>query len=237
MDNCLFYRRYDVSELGGAFFASPLFYTRSAQLRARCPGRPDTVSVFFEEWPGSGRVQRAVKVVADVQHHTDLLNEVLGYKGFTWIGDETGGRWRKMMVVPAGEGRRALEVLTKVRSGIDQLVNALPVCLYETRQSRRLREYLWVMTEAVTVARRELDQLLAAPPSPGAEARVAALADGRWAAWQPGDDYVPVFATAGEARRFAEQRRCLCRDEMPCVPLKHGWRDEGQVFQAAEGAI
>lgn len=223
------YRQYRIDELREAFFQRSVFFSRSSNLRAGCPGKADIVQAFLTEEDVRGRTKYSVVVEAHLQSQVDYISESLAELGYTWI--EGQFFWSKSVRVEGKPGSDSLSLLIDSLKALDDLVSELPMCIYETRQTKRLRNYVLFMTAwknkmrfsaIVDYRSPKRDQLpkgvRKAAQSPyirrrfdtmADSYRIAELPDKHWCAWVDGDEAIPVFPNEILAVRFLENRHVV----------------------------
>lgn len=231
-DSLVKYKRYRMEELQEAFFREPVFYSRSASFRARCPGLPDLVLVTFNREQSDWGCVYRLTIKAELQNQTDYVTEVLKMQGYTYHIAGGSSAWVKSTSVSARSSDRPLQLLRKIVSSLDNLLSRLPFCMYESQSSKRLRDYVNFMTssqaklryadvvkcfggreDALVKVAQEISQSRYVRRSffypTEKEYRIAHLPDNEWCAWVSGDDYIPVFPNEQIAVRFLENRNAL----------------------------
>jgi len=231
-DSLVKYKRYRMAELQEAFFREPVFFSRSATFRARCPGRPDLVLVTFKREQSGWDCLYCVTIKVELQNQTDYVTEVLKMQGYTYDVTGCSPAWVKATNVVARSGDSPLQLLRKTVATLDNLVPRLPFCKYETHHAKRLSDYVAFMTsyqdklkyaeivrrfggreDTLAKVAQEISQSRFVRRSvsfpTGEECLIAHLSDNRWCAWVVGDDYVPVFPNENVAVRFLENRNAL----------------------------
>ncbi len=224
------YRQYRFEELREAFFQSPVFFSRSSNFRAGCPGRADVVQAFLVEETVDGLTAYSAMIIADLQNQMDYVNESLRRQGYDWNSGECP-TWTKKIKISAERASGPLGLQRNILTALDDLVNRLPMCLYESRQTKRLRDYVNFMTawkskmrySAIVDYRNPKRESLPKCARKAAQSGylrrgfgsmadaycIAELPDKHWCAWVDGDEAIPVFPSEKLAVQFLENRHVL----------------------------
>lgn len=139
--NVIKYKQYRFEELGKTFFENPVFFSRSSNFRAGCPGRPDTVKALLEDGSTAGSTVYSVVIKAELQNHVDYVSENLTRLGYS-LCDDRFPAWIKTVRVSCKQNLGSLMLLKNTLAVMDRLVSELPMCLYASAQTRRLRAYV-----------------------------------------------------------------------------------------------
>lgn len=226
--NVIKYKQYRFDELGKTFFDSPVFFSRSSNFRAGCPGRPDMVKALLENERSAGSTVYSVVIKAELQNHVDYVSESLTELGYTLCYDRFPV-WMKTFRVSCKQNSGSLMLLKNTLAVMDGLVKELPMCLYATTQTRRLRAYVdFLTTREMIIPFSAIchGNKKTATPKWGRSAaqsryvrqgfgrmedayRIAELPNREWCAWIDGDEYIPLFPDERLAVRFLENRHLL----------------------------
>ncbi len=223
------YKRYRIEELRNVFFQSSVFFSRSSNFRAGCPGKADLVKAFLEEEEAEGQTQYSVIVRAELQKHMDYVGECLAGLGYALVDGQSV--WTKSVRVLFKPGADALGVLKDTLKALDDVSNELPMCLYETCETKRLRNYISFMSawksrmrfSAIVDYRGAKRDKLPSGIKKAAQSSylrrgfgamadyycLAELPDKHWCAWFEGDEAIPVFPNEKLAVHFLEDRHIV----------------------------
>lgn len=223
------YKQYPHDELQDTFFHDPVFFSRSSVFRAGCPGRADVVLAFLEEETIRSRRIYSVVIRAELQNQVEYVNSSLLRQGYNYNECE-GSVWTKTVRILNKEGSDSLNILRDTLTALDDLVDRLPLYLYESIQVKRLRDYVNFVTAWESKTRltfrgwikveREAPKRDRRRASHSQYLRrgfgrlddlyyIAKLSNRQWCAWIDGDEYIPVFTGERFAVRFLEERHEL----------------------------
>lgn len=134
-------KRYKIAELQAAFFDGSVFFSRSSAFRAGCPGRADVIRAFLETDNLEGQCCYSVIIRAELQNHVDYVSESLIRLGYA-LNREEWPTWIKTVRIPGKPSAGSLRLLKEALEAMDDMVGALPMFMYESTQTKRLRNYV-----------------------------------------------------------------------------------------------
>lgn len=205
------YKKYAGSDILPLFAPETVLFSRRGSYGDGATGRVDRLAIAADKTADNDLIWT---IKATMLNPVDAVIPLLLAVGFS---EQPAGGGRTLVREWRGGSPGAADVsqfLAAVVKAAEEVVASLPLLLYCSREYKIARDYLSIMAAGAPLAPvRKLS--LECRDNVGFSCGqaplfwVTCLAQNRWAAWMPGDDFAPVFASPHEAAAFSRQRRRL----------------------------